>query len=246
MTVNKRIVMRKNEFGKFEKYVVPANFFNKEDNLIYKSKPDETGHSSVVRLPKGSWDIMDALVGKILNYLPGPIVEIGMGESSTIFAQHAIKYGIKLYSCDIMMGGMFKVFNKPLFDNHICFLGRSEEFIKDFKDEPSIVFLDGEHNYESVKQELDFFLPLLKKDGVMFLHDTFPPHEHHLVKDKQGCKPGTVYRARQDLEKNADVDVLTFPYSAHGMGLTIVMKHDRNQNRPYWKKNGRIYETVEP
>jgi len=214
-------------------------------NLLNK----DMAENKIISPPKGGWDIMDALVSKILKYLwplcPGPIVEIGTGESTLMFAKHAEQAGIKLYSCDIVMGGMFGYFDKPLFDDHICFIGRSEDFIKDFKDEPSIVFIDGEHNYETVKQEVDFFLPILNEGGVMFMHDTFPPFEHWLVKDEHGHKPGDTYLVRQELEKNADVDVLTWPYSALGMGLTMVMKHKQNKDRPYWRKNGRLYETVE-
>ena len=218
---------------------VHKSFFDTENNLIYIGKTDDSD-TSVVRLPKGSWDIMDAIVPKILKYVPGCIVEIGMGESSTIFADHAYQADVALYSCDLKIGGMFEVFDKPLFEKHSCFIGRSEDFIQEFDDKPSIVFLDGEHNYETVKMELDFFLPILNEGGVIFMHDTFPPYEHHLVKDSDGFKPGDVYLARKELENNPEIDILTFPYSAHGMGLTMVMKHKKNDDRPYWRKNGRV------
>lgn len=230
----------KDENGETISLLVPDDYFNNHDNLIYRFK-DEL-HEHVVRLPKGSWDIMEALVSKILKYVPGDIVEIGMGESTQIFSDHAYQAGVKLYSCDIKMGGMFNVFKDKLFEDHICYIGKSEDFIKVYTGNPSIVFLDGEHTSETSSREVDFFLPLLKEGGVMFMHDTFPPYEHQLVKDKDGFKPGDVYLTRQKLEDNPDVDVLTWPYSAHFMGLTMVMKH--KQDRPYWLKKGRGHETV--
>ena len=207
----------------------------KKDHLIFQKRMK--GKILTIRLPLGTWDIMDALVPKILKYVPGDIVEIGMGESSTIFADHAYQADVRLYSCDIVMGGMFKVFEEKLFENHHCFIGKSEDFIKEYDGFASIVFLDGEHKYETVKKEVDFFLPKILPGGVMFLHDTMPEFEKNIRVDKNGWNPGDVYKMRQELERNPDVDVFTWPYSAHNMGYTMVMKH--GDNREYWKKNGR-------
>uniref|UniRef100_A0A6M3KV93 Putative methyltransferase n=1 Tax=viral metagenome TaxID=1070528 RepID=A0A6M3KV93_9ZZZZ len=231
------------KFGNVAGFVeTDESFFDKNKYLIYIGDSIHGTGSDVVRLEKGTWDIMDVIIPKILKYVPGCIVEIGMGESSTIFADHAYQAGVVFYSCDIEMGGMFRVFDKPLFEHHVCFIGRSEDFIQEFQDEPSIVFLDGEHNYKAVKREVDFFLPLLKEGGVLFLHDTFPNMERHIIPDKFGRKPGDVYKIRKELENNPDVDVLTFPYSAHKMGLTMVLKHQKNEDRKYWQRNGRLNE----
>ena len=70
----------------------------------------------------------------------------------------------------------------------------------------------------------------------MFLHDTFP-HYEKLLSDG---KAGDVYKVRQELEKNPDIDVFTWPYTANSFGLTMVMKHEPNKYRDYWKKNGRV------
>lgn len=219
---------------------VPPEYFDRDKFLVYIG-PSERGYGSdIIRLPKGSWDVLDALVPKILKHNSGPIVEIGMGESTTIFAAHALRYEVKLYSCDIIMGGMFRVFDAPLFGNHECIIGKSEDFIKEFNDEPAIVFIDGEHTYEAVKREVDFFLPIMKENGVMFLHDTFPTLKRHIIEDKFGRRPGTIYKVRQELERNPDVDVFTWPYSAMNMGMTMVMKHPKNEDRSHWLQNGRF------
>lgn len=205
-----------------------------DDCLLFSKK--QFGKTTTIRIPMGTWDIMDALVPKILKYCPGDIVEVGMGESTTIFADHAYEKGVELYSCDIQMGGMFKVFDKPIFEGHHCFIGRSESFMKEYEGTPSIVFLDGEHLYETVKKEVEFFLPKIVPGGVMFMHDTFPEHERMTKTDPDGYSPGNIYKARQALECRTDVDVFTWPYSALNMGLTMVMKHEKN--RPYWRENG--------
>jgi len=218
---------------------LPEDFFNTDKYLIFSGKSDCGNYSDLVRLPKGSWDILDALVPRILWHIKGSIVEVGMGESTEIFAQHAVRADIPLYSCDLQMGGMFKVFDSILYDKHECFIGRSEDFMLNFhfNEKPAIVFLDGEHSYKAVKAEVDFFLSMLKEGGVLFMHDTFPKNEEQTVVDKNGRKPGDVYRMRQELERMPDVDVFTWPYSALQMGLTMVMKHAKD--RPYWRENGR-------
>ena len=55
--------------------------------------------------------------------------------------------------------------------------------------------------------------------------------------DINGWNPGDVFYARQELERNPEVDVFTWPYSAIDQGLTMVMKH--KYDRPYWMGNGR-------
>lgn len=196
-----------------------------------------------ITLPRGSWDIMDAIVPMILRYVPGDIVEIGMGESTEILAEKAQQAGVSLYSCDIQMGGMFRVFDDPFFDDHHCYIGRSEEFMKEYGGSPSIVFLDGEHLYETVKKEVEFFLPRIRQGGVMFMHDTMPMLMHSIKPDSKGYNPGDIYKVRQELERDHRYDVFTWPYSAQNMGLTMVMVHD--SHRPHWRENGRgIDETA--
>lgn len=185
-----------------------------------------------------AWDLLNHIVEGILIYFPCPIVEIGMGASSLVFAGHAKKHKVPFYSCDIEMGGMFHAFDKPLCDEHKCYIGRSEDFIKEFDDQPGIVFIDGEHEYATVKMEFDFFFAKLKRFGVVFFHDMMPVEERLIL--KKDPAPHDIYKLRQELERNPDIDVFTWPYSALGMGLTMVMKHSKQKRRPYWCKNGRV------
>jgi predicted O-methyltransferase YrrM len=38
------------------------------------------------------------------------------------------------------------------------------------------IFLDGDHAYESVRRDVDTYLPMLSRDGYLLLHDVYPPH----------------------------------------------------------------------
>lgn len=157
------------------------------------------------------WIVLDKLAGIILSHCHGPIVEIGMGESTRILARHAKDSSVKLYSCDV------KRFN-PANDNHHVFCGTSLNFIKQFNDRPALVFLDGCHDFAVVSQEVDFFLKVIAPGGVIFMHDTLPQTQRHLRRDR--CSDA--YRVRKELEERPDVNCFTWPYTANGCGLTMV------------------------
>lgn len=188
------------------------------------------------------WALMGPIAMTILAHQTGPIVDIGAGSSTLFLALIAQRFKVKLYTCDIKMGGMWELFDKPLFPDHTIYIGKSEDFIKEFDDEPMIVYIDGQHDYEVIKMEGDFFLSKMPVGGILLMHDTFPHHEHFLQADPY---PHDVYKYRQDLERNPEVDVLSFPYPEITAGLTMVMKHTPNEDRLYWLKNGSIGEDIE-
>lgn len=161
------------------------------------------------------WSIVDSLADIILTHVSGPIVEIGAGKSTNVLAKHAQAHNVTLYSCDI------KPF-VPLFSNHICFTGSSFSFMDQFGGHPSIVLLDGCHDYEILKEEVRFFLSRLSPGGVIFIHDTLPPTKTHLRKNR--CSNAHI--VRKELELREDVNCFTWPYTANYCGLTMV------QNQP--------------
>lgn len=166
------------------------------------------------------WAILNALVGIILFNKKGCVVEIGSGSSTEILAKHARNAKAYFYSCDIEK----KV--DPIFSNHFHFHGSSFDFISQFNDRPSVVFLDGNHDFQIVVKEAEFFLERLVIGGVLFIHDTYPPSELHL--NRKNCS--NCYKIRQELErKRSVVDCFTWPYTAGDCGLTMVIKKDPNR-----------------
>lgn len=61
---------------------------------------------------------------------------------------------------------------KP-FGNKVKFLkGESNKMVEKVKDDSlAFVYLDGNHSYEGVKEDLKLWLPKIKKGGVMIGHD---------------------------------------------------------------------------
>jgi hypothetical protein len=160
--------------------------------------------------------MLDRLTDVILQFRKGPIVEIGIGRSTRILSEIAQRHGVKLYSCD-------KKNFSQLFNDHVIYIGKSFEFMEQFNDIPAVVFLDGNHNYDVVKKETEFFLPKLMDGGVIFMHDTLPPTLKHLSRDK--CSSS--YKLRKEMELNSEIDCFTWPYSANNCGLTMIMQNPK-------------------
>ena len=166
------------------------------------------------------WPILKALAPIILYFRPFCVVELGAGESTPILAEAAERMNVKMYSCDILEEKRVEYF-----EGHKYYKMISEEFMEQFDDMPAIVFIDADHAYEMVWREFMFFYKRLVTNGVIFMHDTLPPHE--LFLSEASCH--TSYKVRQNIEKyreELDCDVFTWPYTAIFCGLTMVMKKD--------------------
>ena len=187
------------------------------------------------------WIIINTLTPIILNHVKGCIVEIGAGLSTKMFAKMASKAGVNFYSCDINADKLNIIKDEiekevPMKNSKAVFCGQSStSFLKRFefniKEYPAIVFLDGCHDYRIVRIEANYFLQKMLVGGVMFLHDTLPLKESYI---KAPLGLGDVYKLRQDLEKQENLDCFTWPYTAKGYGLTMVIK--KELNRPYYRK----------
>ena len=175
------------------------------------------------------WKILEALVDPILYFRPYCVVEIGSGESTEILAKASDRAEVAFYSCDKSPDKH----PKKACTRHKHYQMMSDQFMGKFNDTPAIVLIDGDHRYETAKGEFYFFYEKLVPGGVIFIHDTFPPHKKYL--ELSSC--GDVYKLRQELEKKRielDMDIFTWPYTAKFSGLTMVTKKD--EDRPYWGK----------
>lgn len=52
----------------------------------------------------------------------------------------------------------------------------SHEAAKLYKNEISFLFIDGGHNYETVRQDIEDWVPMVRETGVVAFHDMFAPH----------------------------------------------------------------------
>jgi len=188
-------------------------------------------------MKKKHWIMIDILAPIILKNVEGCVVDIGIGRSTEVLYSHSSRFKREHFSCD-QKRKFCKWINWSYPDINI-FHCKSLDFIKQFPDIPvAIILLDGDHTYSTVIKEVNFFLSKLSPGGVMFIHDTLPStwqQVHGYICDKPGRKFGrriTVladsYLVRQELEQRKELMTFTWPYTAVNVGLTMVMKKEKN------------------
>ena len=123
-------------------------------------------------------------------------VEIGIwhGKSIIYLAEKIIesKKKIKLYGIDIFKGTDHEYFNDVLIENNVLYnaylkniepvknyiitiIGDSHEVYKQFKDHSiDFCFIDADHSYKAVKEDLVCWFPKIKKNGIIAGHDYTP------------------------------------------------------------------------
>ncbi len=74
------------------------------------------------------------------------------------------------------VGSTFEIFknniSKAKVEDYIKILkGRSQDVITNFKEEISLLFIDGSHEYENVKLDFDLWNELIVKKGFLIFHD---------------------------------------------------------------------------
>lgn len=179
----------------------------------------------------------------VLASMQGAVLEIGVGESSIYLGRSASKYGRRIYHCDIAPSKITNPMTVPgyiaedltyfeerdptpdSFQRAVAFAGPSDELFKRVPIEPlALAFIDGDHNFAQAHKDFFNCWALLKEDGFILLHDTYPPSKDYV--DENRC--GDVYRLRQQLEHWSACDCLTLTQgAAMGVGLSIVRKKPR-------------------
>ena len=126
----------------------------------------------------------------VAYFEPENIVELGShyGCSSFAFMQAIkdFKLSTQFYAIDTWAGDdftkndyendVYKTFKKTsdsVFDNNIHMLRMTfDEANSKFEDNSvDIIHIDGSHHYDDVKRDFESWLPKIKKDGIIILHD---------------------------------------------------------------------------
>ena len=96
------------------------------------------------------------------------------------------------------------------------FINNTEKF--------DIIFIDADHNYQSVIKDLENSLKILNKHGIIFLHDT-DPKDYYLL---QSGYCNDCYKIINYIRENhLDLDFINLPISE--AGLTIVNRKSENR-----------------
>jgi len=93
----------------------------------------------------------------------------------------------------------------------------TDDFFSENVDTFDIIFIDADHNFESVKKDFINSLNILNKHGIIFLHDTDPISGKYI--EPRFC--GDSYKMIDWLNDNyPELNVLTIPVTE--AGLTII------------------------
>ena len=178
----------------------------------------------------------------IFNTSPGLIVELGThrGHSFFSFAQAVKDKGIdtKMYAIDSWEGDKQAGFyGDEIYNNvgkiakefypaqKINFMrGHFNTFVKDFENNSiDILHIDGLHTYAAVKTDLNDWLPKVKKDGIILLHD--------ISEKSEGFG---VYKLWDEIKLEYKTREMTH---SHGLGVIFMSEDKYNQfkdNLEFW------------
>ena len=184
-----------------------------------------------------NYTMVGVLADYTLYYTDGVVLEIGMGCSSVYLDKVAEKYNRQAFYCDIQGNGFNAALTVPGYfredkTKSVIYIGSSDSFFQNQKlPKIAFAFVDGDHSYEQVKKDFFNINNILQDNGLICLHDTYPPHEDYLSEGQ--C--GSSYKFRQELEKDNRFDVFTFPLTvAKGVGLTMIRR--KGVNLPFYQE----------
>jgi glycosyltransferase involved in cell wall biosynthesis len=153
---------------------------------------------------------------------PEVIVDLGVdkGFSTFCFAMPRIGhvYGIDTFEGDEYTGPTPGSYEHVLYKQEKLFMKQNTTFIKGYFDEVAktwdkpidILHIDGDHAYESVKNDYETWSPFLKENGVILFHDT-------CVEDLNGHEYGV-----KKFFGELDLPKVTF---THTFGLGVASKN---------------------
>lgn len=98
----------------------------------------------------------------------------------------------------------------------------TDDYFAGNQDKFDAIFIDADHSSRQVTLDFENSIQRINSDGIIFLHDTYPPNESYLAHDQ--CSDS--YRAYLALCGRPDLEVVTLPTYC---GLTIVRPVNPNQ-----------------
>ena len=107
-------------------------------------------------------------------------------------------------------------------------LKTTDQFFEEFNEMVDVIFIDADHNFESVKKDFINSLKILNEFGLIILHDTDPMEKELL--EPRFCSDS--YKMDEWIRENyPSLDVMTLPIS--DAGLTLVKRREDKRVNKY-------------
>lgn len=118
---------------------------------------------------------MESFIAEVKKLKPGDVyLEVGVKHGKSLLtATLAAREGVELVGVDIADNEERQnVFRQLGLTEYVTFIhGYSHRVARLIKKPISLLFLDGDHSYSGIKLDIDSWLPLVKKGGVILFHD---------------------------------------------------------------------------
>jgi len=108
--------------------------------------------------------------------------------------------------------------------NMVWYHGRTTDFLENHnKDEKfDLVFIDANHSHKASLEDFNLVLPLVNENGLILLHDTYPPDKNHLSPGLCHDTYKTAEYIKREYSHLCEIATLPFYY-----GISIVRKLNR-------------------
>lgn len=152
------------------------------------------------------YEEFETLYYYLKSRMPVNILEIGFGYGGTFQLLSNISTGVKVsVDCNRIDNDIVK--NLSTVDNVFFVDGFSQDIdvfekVKSISNEYDLIFIDGDHLYESVKRDFELYKSLRSKNGIIIFHDIDPNHVH------KNTHAGEVYKFWHDLSYGVKVEIL--------------------------------------
>ncbi len=158
------------------------------------------------------------------------IKAIAVGLQRAGFLNRYLEIGIKKGSCFNVIAPLCKeAYAVDILNCHklikqnknlVWFHGKSETFLKRHnpKKKFDLVFIDGAHEHNASLKDFNMVFPLLNDNGIILLHDTYPPSEKFISKSYCFDTYKTAERIREDYPQ---YEFVTLPFY---FGISIFRK----------------------
>jgi predicted O-methyltransferase YrrM len=120
--------------------------------------------------------------------------------------------------------------DRKCFSNYKFILSTTDDFFKSNNESFDIIFIDADHNFESVKKDFVNSLNILNKFGIILIHDTDPVEE--VLTRPEMC--GDSYKlVKWIVENYKGLNIITLPITE--AGLTIINRENDRRILNYIK-----------
>ena len=103
----------------------------------------------------------------------------------------------------------------------------SDEYFNKFNDHHDLIFIDGLHNFDQVKKDIENSLKALNDNGVILVHDCLPQRiRDQMLPRSHEHWNGDVWKAIVQMRTRKDVDVYTC-LADEGIGV-IFKRNNKN------------------